>query len=171
MKKICSIIFAVLCLCFATSVKAQDVFTDLNGKKVSLGAEQGKIIVLAVGARWLPLSQQQATLLNKLAKKYAGKNVVFYFVATDSTNPKSKTFASDEEIRSFAVENKMSVGILRDSDGAIITKKYKVNEIPAFVLIGKDGQMIDMPISGLSEDTKTLENLFNQISQKIDRNM
>jgi hypothetical protein len=58
-----------------------------------------------------------------LAAKYAGKNVVFYFVATDSETAKSKNFATNEDLRKFGFTNKLNIPILRDPDGVVTLKK------------------------------------------------
>ncbi|MDQ2918824.1 MAG: redoxin family protein, partial [Verrucomicrobiota bacterium] len=100
---------ATLTFVFAFSVmaSAQSIsFTSIDGQKIDLEAQKGKVVVLAIGAQWLPLSSQQAVNINKLSKKYAGKDVMFYFISADSSSPKSKNYASDEELRKFADTNK-----------------------------------------------------------------
>ncbi len=111
---------------FSMAVAAQNL-TALGGGKVDVENQNGKVVVLAIGASWLPLSTQQATITNKLAKKYAGRDVVVYFVATDSASAKSKNFASDDELNVFATRNKLTVPVLRDSDGAQTLKKYGID--------------------------------------------
>ena len=99
------LLVAALSLTFLISlnVSAQNiVFTSLNGDKIDVEAQKDKVVVLAIGASWLPLSNDQANTINKLAKKYAGRNdIIFYFIATDSTSKKSKNYASDDNIRKF----------------------------------------------------------------------
>ncbi len=136
-------LFVILTLTFVFSNvgKAQNVsLTTLGGDNFSLQSQKGKIVVLAVGASWLPLSKNQTLVINKLAKKYAGRDVVIYFVATDSTAAKSKNFASSEQIQTFATRNKMTASILRDSDGAATLKKFKIDQLPAFLVFDKDGK-------------------------------
>jgi thiol-disulfide isomerase/thioredoxin len=162
------ILVAVLSLVFAVSlsVAAQSVtLTSLDGEKVNVQGQTGKIVVLAVGATWLPLSKDQAIITNKLAKKYAGKDVVIYFVATDSSNAKSKNFASSEEIGAFATKNKLSVKILRDSDGLLTLKKFGVDQIPSFVILGKDGKPISEAFSGIDPES----DISIPISKAIDK--
>ena len=105
--------------------------------------------VLAVGAAWLPLSAKQADYANALAKKYAGKNVVFYFVATDSANPKSKNFKSTDDIRKFASANKLNIPVLVDSDGALTMKKYDVDQMPSFVILNQNGKQVGESFGGI----------------------
>ncbi len=160
---ILSLIFVFSSVGFAQSVS----LPALDGGNVSLNSQKGKIIVLAVGATWLPLSQNQTIIVNKLSKKYAGKDVVIYFVATDSTAEKSKNFASNDDIQSFAVRNKMTAAVLRDADGAVTLKKFDVDQLPAFVVLGKDGKAIGEPFGGVTPKEETI--LADKISQAIDK--
>jgi len=157
----------ILSFVFAFSIAASAqavILTSLDGEKVNVQEQKGKVVVLAIGASWLPLSNQQAVSLNKLAKKYAGRDVVFYFVATDSTSVKSKNYADDAAIRKFAANNKLSVPILRDSDGAITLKKFGIDQLPSFVILGKDGKPATESYVGI--DPKT--DIAVVISREID---
>ncbi|HMS52811.1 MAG TPA: signal recognition particle receptor subunit alpha, partial [Chitinophagales bacterium] len=111
------------------------VLTKLDGTRVDVESQNGKIVVLAIGASWLPLSDKQAEFTNALAKRYAAKNVVFYFVVTDSTNPRSKNFASNETVAKFAADRKLTMTVLRDSDGVLTTKNFKIEQVPSFVIL------------------------------------
>ncbi len=150
----------------ALAVSAQSL-TALDGGRVDVQNQDGKVVVLAIGASWLPLSTQQAVITNKLAKKYAGRDVVVYFVATDSTAAKSKNYASDDELGSFVTRTKLTVPVLRDSDGAQTLKKYGVDQLPSFVILGKDGKPATEAFGGVGLDEKT--DISVPISQAIDR--
>lgn len=167
MKNIKNLI-AVLGLVFAVSltISAQNIgLTALDGEKINVTGQNGKIVVLAVGATWLPLSKDQAIVTNKLAKKYAGKDVVIYFVVTDSGNAKSKNFASNEEIGAFGAKNKLSVKILRDSDGLLTLKKFSIDQLPSFVILGKDGKAVGEPFGGIDPES----DISVPISKAIDK--
>ena len=141
----------VLTVLFAVAVgaSAQTALTSLDGAKIDVQSHRGKVVILAVGASWLPLSAKQVEFTNMLVKKYAGKNVVVYFVVTDSTNPKSKNYASDADVRKFVVANKLSIPVLRDSDGALTLKKLKVDQVPSFVILDKSGEPATEPFGGI----------------------
>ncbi len=143
-----------------------DSLQTLGGEVVSLPSLKGKIVVLAIGASWLPLSKQQIITTNKLAKKYALKEVVVYWVTTDSSNAKSKNFASNEQITAFTVKNKLTTPILRDSDGLFTLKKFGVDQLPSFVILDKTGKSIGEPFGGL--DPENEPEIFNQVSMAID---
>ena len=53
---------------FAFAASAQTSLTKLDGGSVDIEAQKGKVVVLAVGASWLPLSNKQAEYTNTLAK-------------------------------------------------------------------------------------------------------
>jgi thiol-disulfide isomerase/thioredoxin len=152
---------------FSIAVSAQAVtLTSLDGERVNVQGQKGKVVVLAIGASWLPLSNQQAITINKLAKKYAGRDIVFYFVTTDSTSVKSKNYADDVAIRKFAAVNKLNVPILRDSDGAITLKKFGIDQLPSFVILGKDGKPATESYVGIDVDPKI--DIISSISREID---
>lgn len=133
----------------ALAASAQVNLTGLNGERVDIEGQTDKVVVLAIGASWLPLSGKQAEFANTLAKKYANKNVVVYFVTTDSVNPRSKNYASNDQIRKFASDNKLTVTVLRDSEGAATLKKYHVEQVPSFVILNKSGVQVGEPFGGI----------------------
>jgi thiol-disulfide isomerase/thioredoxin len=138
-----------LAIALAVSVSAQSTLTSLGGGNFDMQSQKGKVVILAVGASWLPLSNKQAEYANMLAKRYTGKNVVVYFVATDSTLPKSKNFASDDDVRKFIGTSKLTVPVLRDSDGAYTLKKYSIDQLPSFIVIDKAGNQSGDAFGGI----------------------
>ena len=150
-------------VCFAQSIS----LPSLEGQNVSLENQKGKVVVLALGASWLPLSVNQATITADLAKRFAGKDVVIYFVTTDSTATKSKNYASDSQIQAFATKNKLTVPILRDSDGSLMLKTYKADQIPSFIILNKDGKLSGEPFSGVLPNARSEKSLADQITLKI----
>lgn len=148
----------------AFTVSAQTPLSKLDGGTIDVRAQNGKVVVLAVGASWVPLSAKQAEYLNALAKKYAGRNVAFYYVVTDSTNAKSKNFASDEAVKKFVAANKIGMPVLRDPDGATILKVFRVDQVPSFVIIDKSGAQSGEAFGGI--DPKF--DITVPISKKID---
>jgi peroxiredoxin len=139
----------------------------LDGEVVSLPTLKGKIVVLAIGASWLPLSKQQMITTNKLVKKYGKQDVVIYWVSTDSANVKSKNYASNEQIQAVATKNKLTATVLRDSDGMLTLKKFNVDQLPSFVILDKTGKPIGEPYGGL--DPENEPEIFTQVSSAIDK--
>ncbi len=150
---------------FAAVSSAQTILTTLDGARVDIAGQRGKVVVLAIGATWLPLSTKQAEYTNTLAKKYAGRDVVFYFVSTDSANTRSKNFVSPVEIKHFVTTAKLNVQMLRDPDGAETIKKFGIEQVPSFVILDKAGKLSGEPFGGI--DPKY--DITVPISRAIDR--
>ena len=159
-------ILTAFAITFASFVaaNAQTPLPSLNGGSVDVQAQRGRVVVLAVGASWLPLSGKQAEFTNALAKKYAAKNVSIYFIATDSTNPRSKNYATDDKIRQWASANRLTVTILRDGDGANVMRKFAVDQLPAFIILDKNGNQSGDAFGGI--DPKY--DITVPISKKVD---
>ena len=92
---------------------------SIDGQTVTSGSLRGEVVVLAFGTSWLPLSRAQLQGVRKLADEYADRAVVVYWVSTESADPKSKNYASDEQLRAFSQKYALKVTVLRDSDGAV----------------------------------------------------
>jgi len=144
-------LIAVFSLLVVTVVaaSAQTSLPALNGGQVDVQGQRGKVVILAMGASWLPLSNKQAEYTNVLAKRYTGKDVVVYFVATDSTNAKSKNFATNPDIEKFVEGSRLAVPVLRDSDGATTLKKFSVDQLPSFVILDKQGNVSGTAFGGI----------------------
>ena len=131
---------------------AQDfALRTIDGRTIRSEDVRGQVVILAFGASWLPLSRKQAEGLKKLANEYAKQGVVVYFVATDSDSPKSKNYATDAQLRAFSLRNDLNLTMLRDADGQV-SKQFGVEQVPGFVILDKQGQMVGSPIGGLDSD-------------------
>ena len=127
MKNIKSLL-AILSLVFVFSLQRfgaeHQLLVDLTARKSISKRKKAKSSCWQ-SARVAAAFENQASTINKLAKKYAGRDVVFYFISTDSTSAKSKNYASDDDIRKFAESNKLTIAILRDSEGATTLEKIQ----------------------------------------------
>lgn len=139
---------------------------SLDGGSFNAGDLKGKVTVLAIGATWLPLSKQQAAIVNQLQQSYGKKNVAIYFVSTDASDVKSKNYADNAKIKGFGERNKLAA-ILRDSEGTTM-RFYNLDQIPAFVILNKDGEIAGV-VTGLDTDEQSNKNTVAQISAQIDK--
>lgn len=149
-----------------TAARAVQDFSlrTIDGRTITAEDVRGQVVVLAFGASWLPLSRKQAEGMRKLANEYAKQGVIVYFVATDSDSPKSKNYATDQQLRSFAARHNLNLTVLRDVDGQI-SKQFGVDQIPAFVILDKQGNMVGTPIGGLDADG----NVIGQLAPTLDK--
>ena len=134
-----------------------------DGQTITSDSLRGEVVVLAFGASWLPLSKAQLQGVRKLADDYSDRGVVVYWVSTESEDPKSKNYASDDNLRAFAQKYGLKVTVLRDPDGTT-SKKFGVDQLPSFVIIDKHG-VASEPIGGLDPNG----NLANQLAERLDK--
>ena len=157
----------VACVALAqnpASQRADFSLRSIDGQTVSSNSLRGEIVVMAFGASWLPLSKTQLQGVKKFADEYSSRGVVVYWVSTESDDPKSKNFASDEQLRSFAQKNGLKVTVLRDPDGAV-SKKFGVDQLPSIVILDKEGNVSGGPIGGLDPTG----NLAAQLASRLDK--
>ena len=137
---------------------------SVDGQTVTSTSLRGEVVVLAFGASWLPLSKAQLQGVRKFADEYSNKGVVVYRVSTESDNAKSKNFASDEQLRTFAQKYGLKVTVLRDPDG-VVSKKLAVDQLPSIVILDKQGNVSGPPIGGLDPNG----NLSTQLASRLDK--
>lgn len=141
---------------------------SIDGQTVSSDSLRGEVVVLAFGASWLPLSRTQLQGIRKLADKYSERGVVVYWVSTDSESPKSKNYASDEQLRAFAKKYGLSVTVLRDPDGKI-SRQFKVDQLPAIVILDKQGKEAGAPIGGLDPEGDFVKQLSQPLEEVLNK--
>ena len=126
----------------------------IDGQTITSDSLRGEVVVLAFGASWLPLSKTQLQGV---------RGVVVYWVSTESEDPKSKNFASDDQLRGFSQKYGLKVTVLRDPDGAT-SKKFGIDQLPSMVIVDKQGNPSE-PIGGLDPSG----NLASQLASRLDK--
>jgi peroxiredoxin len=141
---------------------------SVDGGNINSEQLRGDVVVLAFGASWLPLSRTQVEGVQRLADEYRDRDLRVYWVSTDSESQKSKNFATDDQLRSFARKNGLKIGVLRDPDGALF-KRMGVdrNQLPALVIFDKDGQISGDPIGGLDPEGNLVQRLSARLNKLL----
>jgi cytochrome c biogenesis protein CcmG, thiol:disulfide interchange protein DsbE len=148
---------------FAQSPAPDFSLRAIGGETVTSASLRGEVVVLAFGASWLPLTKNQLDAVKKLADQYAGRGVAVYWVSTESESPKSKNYASDEQLRALAQKYKATV--LRDPDGAV-SKRLGVDQLPSVVIIDKQGNVADS-IRGMDPTADLAKQLAERLSKLL----
>ena len=141
---------------------------SVDGQTVSSDSLRGEVVVLAFGASWLPLSRTQLQGIRKLADKYSERGVVVYWVSTDSESPKSKNYASDEQLRAFSKKYGLNVTVLRDPEGKV-SRQFKIDQLPAIVILDKAGKATGPPIGGLDPEGDLAKQLSQPLEEVINK--
>ncbi len=137
---------------------------SVDGQTVTSESLHGEVVVMAFGASWLPLSRTQLEGVRKLADEYSDRGVVVYWVSTESEDPKSKNYASDQQLKAFAQKYGLKVTVLRDPDG-VISKKLGVTQLPSTIILDKQGNLVGEPIQGLDPNG----NFAGQLASRLDK--
>ncbi len=141
-----------------------------DGGQITSEMLRGDVVVLAFGASWLPLSREQVKGVQELADQFAERDVRVYWVSTDSDKPQSKNYASDEQLRDFAKKYGLKIAVLRDPDGALF-KRVGVpgNQLPAVVILDRDGSVHGEPQAGLDPKGKLADQLSATLNEMLAR--
>src|SRR5258705_3339129 len=143
---------------------AQFSLRSVDGQTVTSESLHGEVVVMAFGASWLPLSRTQLEGVRKLADEYSDRGVVVYWVSTESEDPKSKNYASDQQLKAFAQKYGLKVTVLRDPDG-VISKKLGVTQLPSTIILDKHGNLVGEPIQVLDPNG----NFAGQLASRLDK--
>ncbi len=140
----------------------------VDGGGITSEMLRGEVVVLAFGASWLPLSRQQVQGVQKLSDEYAARDVRVYWVSTDSASPKSKNYATDGQLRDFAKRNGLKIAVLRDPDGELFKRLgVERNQLPAIVILDKQGNLAGTPIGGLDPEGNLVQRLSARINKLL----
>ena len=89
-----------------------------------------------------------------------------YWVTTDSDRPQAKTYASDEQLRSFARKVGLKSAVLRDPEGALF-KQTGADQLPAVVILDRRGS-VSVPVVGGHDPKHTLvEALSDRLNKML----
>ncbi|MFL5763224.1 MAG: TlpA family protein disulfide reductase [Bacteroidia bacterium] len=111
-------------------------FPDQNGKSISLKDFKGKIVYLDVWASWCGPCLKEVPYAKTLEEEMKSKDIVFLYVSVDDDENAWKKKIAEKEI----------AGIHLISKGGFesqIAKSYNIKSIPRYIIIGKDGKIIN----------------------------
>lgn len=113
------------------------VLKDLQGKPVALSSFKGKLVYIKFWASWCGDCIKQVVPQRKLEESLAHReDIVFLAISVDE----------DEAAWQKAVErNKLKAKEARSHGGeeGQLNTNYDLDEIPRYILVGKDGLVID----------------------------
>jgi peroxiredoxin len=117
---------------------------DLNGKKVSLSSQKGKVVFLNFWATWCPPCRAEMPSMQRLHARFKDKGLVILAVNLQE---------DAKSVRRFLAANKLSFPVLLDSDGRI-GAIYGARSIPTTYLIGRDGSVLAGTMGAMEWDSK-----------------
>jgi tetratricopeptide (TPR) repeat protein len=104
----------------------------IDGKKISLDEQKGKIIVLAFWKQDDDKSSKMLTDLSRISQEFQDKDVTFLAINGDK--------ASDKQIREMALARKLSCFFASDPD-LVTYSTLGILVLPTTLIIGPDGKL------------------------------
>ena len=146
---------------------AEFSFRSLDGGNVTSSDLRGKVAVLIFGDARLRITKEQAESVRLLASEFAPKGIAFYLVSTDSETPRSKNYASDEEVREHLRRRGLQLPILRDPGGMTL-RRYGRGQIPLVVVLDREGRVEGKPLEGFGPRGSFLRHLRPRLARLTD---
>ena len=129
-------------------------FNSVNGSQVSLEDLKGKFVYIDIWATWCRPCIMQIPTMKEVEQIYKDKDIEFVSISIDSERDKPKW-------KKMIGEKQMGgIQLFAGRDQAFTTN-YKVSTIPRFVLIGKQGELLD------ANAPRPLNHATNGVNQEL----
>lgn len=122
---------------------------------------KGKVIYIDFLATWCGPCLMEIPFSMKLQKRYQGKDVVFVYFCVKSKKSKWESIISDYNMKG-------DLYLLSDSQYDVLSEKFQISGIPRYILVNKDGVVIDKNAQRPSFEGKLNTDLINEINSHIE---
>lgn len=125
---------------------------DIDGKQWTLADFRGKYIYIDMWATWCNPCRREMPYLKELEEKFSDANIVFLGLSTDSDKSKWEAMVKKGELSGVQ---------LYLGSQSVFQKAYQIEGIPRFILLDREGKIINNNMSRPSEEitATTLESL------------
>ena len=131
-------------------------FPGLDGKKVSLSDYKGKVVLVNIWATWCPPCVKEMPSMEKLYRKFNGKNFEILAVSIDETGLKA--------VAPFMEKTRLTFPALIDSKGTI-KPVYRITGIPESFIIDKQGVLIKKIVGPIDWAAPQVFRFFSSLIQ------
>jgi thiol-disulfide isomerase/thioredoxin len=123
--------------------------TDLDGKEFDLAAQKGKVVLIVFWASWSEPNAAQVTWLEQVEHAYHNKGLQVVGINLDTQeNGGQKLESVLPNVRRFLLDHNVPWPTLMNGSGDHdYAQAYGVSDIPANILIGPDGTVIQIDLS------------------------
>lgn len=122
--------------------------SDLNDNVHALNEFKGKMVYIDVWATWCAPCRREIPFVQKLYNEYKRKEIVFISISIDESKDAWKKMLEYEKPEWMQLH--------MEKDKSTFLEDYLISTIPRFILIGKDGKIIDAQAPAASGDIRKL---------------
>lgn len=118
--------------------KPDFTYENIDGEEVSLSDFRGKLVYIDVWATWCGPCRGQIPYLQMMEETYHDEDVVFLSLSVDKP-------ANKQRWKSFVeAKNLTGVQVIADKGfSSEFVRQFRINSIPRFMLIGRDGEVLN----------------------------
>ena len=129
----------------------------LDGKTYDTAATNGEVWVVSFGATWCTPCTWELVAVEELKEEYAGKPVRFLWISIEDEKR-----ASNNILKHYAKERRLTIPVLRDGDGAVLAQFTTSTRIPVVAFFGPDGKYDAPAHRGMSQDIADYKQLVRR---------
>jgi thiol-disulfide isomerase/thioredoxin len=162
-------VFALALLLAASGTQAQEKdapaadvegfrLKGLDGKFYDTSEMRGDVLVVSFGATWCVPCTWEQVAVEELKVEYSGKPVRFLWVSIEDTK-----HVSNNLLRHYAKERRMTVPVLRDPGGVVLAQYEKTSaRIPVVVFFDAQGRPNGSAHRGMPQDITAYKQLVRE---------
>lgn len=137
------------------SGKAPDFsITSFSGETITLGEQQGKIVVINFWASWCPPCREEAAYLEATWRKYQDQGVLFIGIDYADTETEALAYLDEFDITYFNGPDL----------GTRISQAYNMQGVPETFVIDQNGEIYYLHIGPLYPPT--LDNIIDELLEE-----
>jgi thiol-disulfide isomerase/thioredoxin len=126
--------------------------TDINGKSISLNALKGNVVYMDFWHSRCGPCVSELPFTNELEEKLAGKPIIFLNISIDDTKSDWEKFVKEKQLGGIHI-------YAPNGKNSAIMKEYAIKGTPTYLIIDKEGKIVEYNSSRPS-DSKTEKKLL-----------
>ncbi len=130
---------------------------DMDGNRISLSSQRGKVVLLNLWATWCPPCRAEMPSMENLYQKLKDRN--FTILAISTPTPPRET---REKIVDYINDNGYTFPVLID-DSREISYQYGSGSIPTSWIIDADGKVLARFVGAMEWDSELMLEIFEGI--------